>query len=43
MVNMYTNLSDTFENDPFFKQLGFLKNDIISPEIPQIFGLEENE
>lgn len=38
MVNMYTNLSNTFENDPFFKQLGFIKNDIISPEIPQIFS-----
>jgi hypothetical protein len=38
MVNTYTNLSTTFDNDPFFKQLGFVKTDLISPEIDSFFA-----
>lgn len=38
IVNTYTNLSDNFETDPFFKQLGFVKTDIITPEIDSFFA-----
>jgi hypothetical protein len=38
IVNTYTNLSNTFENDPFFKQLGFIKTDLITPEINSFFA-----
>jgi hypothetical protein len=35
--NMYTNLSDDPNTDPFFKQMGFKFNDLVPAEIPSFF------
>jgi hypothetical protein len=42
LCNTFTNLSDDPTNDPFFKQLGFNYDDLVSPDIKNLWKFNPN-